>query len=156
MNMEGLIDLRRVHQITRIVVWGMITTLAVYAVIAEIVRNTHQPFQGFAVDSVRDKKDLYYGLAIIAILSVTILRKSLLRRTEEDNLQSLVKKLCFSAIVTYGLCELTAVLGLVLFLLGGYYKELYILLAYSLLVMLVYYPKYTDWEAWMRRNCSGF
>lgn len=155
MDMEFLIDLRRVHQTTRIALWAMMAALVVYAVIAEIVRVTHQPFQGFSVDTVRDSRDLYYGLAIIVMLAVTSLRKSLLKRTEDDNLQSLVKKLRLSAIVTYGLCELPAILGLVLFLLGGYYKEFYILLGYSLLVMLVYYPKYADWEVWLMRNWSG-
>jgi|GEM_PF-3056100 hypothetical protein len=43
----------------------------------------------------------------------------------------------------------------ILFLRGGLYRDFYLLLAYSLLLQLAYFPRYGRWEEWVR-STFGF
>jgi len=52
------------------------------------------------------------------------------------------------SIITFAFCEVPAVLGLVLFLIGGLRTDFYILLAISLGVKFANFPKYAEWENW--------
>lgn len=137
-------DVRKRLQATSLVAWSMVGTMPIYVLIVEFVRIQNEPFHGFSPDLVGDKKDLYYGLAIILLLAVGNLKNSLLKKQPEDDLEALVKKLFLSTVITFSLCVLPAILGLVFFLLGGLYKEFYILSAFSAFVMLAHFPRYRD------------
>lgn len=69
-----------------------------------------------------------------------------LRRRED--LQALVTNLKTATVVTNAIAEAPAVYGLILFLIGGHVSGFYLLLAYSLVLLLASFPRYGQWEAW--------
>ena len=42
-----------------------------------------------------------------------------------------------------------AIIGLVLFFLGGLYKDFYVLLFVSLVLIFMYFPRLKNWEAYL-------
>jgi len=55
-----------------------------------------------------------------------------------------------AAVITYAFCESIAVLGLVLYFLGGSSTDFYVFMVISLFFFSVYFPKYERWEEWMK------
>lgn len=55
-------------------------------------------------------------------------------------------------IVTYALCEAPALFGLVLFFLGRNPSDFHIFQLISLFFFAAYFPRFSQWEEWYRRQ----
>jgi F0F1-type ATP synthase membrane subunit c/vacuolar-type H+-ATPase subunit K len=144
-------QLRQAYKKTALLGGAMIAALFIYAVVVEVIRSQQAPFSGFA--SFPEIKVLSYVLYVLALLQIVLTRvvpRLLLKKDPTDDLQSLIGKLNASAIITYALCETPAIYGLVLFFLGGLYRDFYLLLAYSLGLQLIHFPRYSRWEEWVK------
>jgi hypothetical protein len=62
---------------------------------------------------------------------------------------SLLARARTASVITFALSEAIAVLGLVLFLLGGARWDYYGFMAGSLLAFALYSPRRHDWERWV-------
>ena len=153
--MQLPLEMNKLFQTSRIISGAMLLAVLVYAVIVEVMRRQFDPFQGFAAPRTAQLPDIFYGLALMALVAIRVLRKTLLKSNPGDDGKILVRKLVVAHIVTYCLCEIPAILGLVLFLMGGHYREFYVLLLFSLLLMVLYFPKIDHWEAWLRKSMSS-
>jgi hypothetical protein len=110
----------------------------------EVVRAAARPFFGLARlagGRIPVRYGVYLGAAAI-ILAIRII-----------NGRQAGRKLFPVAIASLALAALPAVLGLVLFLLGGYNRDFYALFFVSMLLMFMYFPRASVWQA--RRTESG-
>ena len=148
---EGEVEsLKKAYRTSAITCAGMIASLFIYAIVAEVIKTQHRPFAGFAsFPEIQILRYIFYGLALFQIGVMRVLQGSLLKKASTDDLQALTGRLSTFANVTYALCETPAIYGLVLFLLAGLYKDFYVLLAYSLGLLLFHFPRYGRWEEWI-------
>ena len=143
-------SLKKAYQTSAITCAGMMASLFIYAILVEVIKVQHRPFAGFAsFPEIQILRYIFYGLAVFQLWVMRVLQRSLLKKAPTDDLQALTVRLSTSAIVIYALCETPAIYGLVLFLLAGLYKDFYILLAYSLGLLLFHFPRYSRWEEWI-------
>jgi hypothetical protein len=76
----------------------------------------------------------------------------------KSRFQPHVQRLVSSSVVTFIFCNLIAVLGLTLFFMGWDSADFYVFFLFSLASFAVYFPRYSQWEEWVRRhyiNLSG-
>jgi len=59
-----------------------------------------------------------------------------------------------AAVITYAFCESIAVLGLVLYFLGGRPTDFYVFMLISLFFFSVYFPKYGWLEEWIKAGLN--
>ena len=144
--MEMQDDLKKAYETSVSMSWAMIAALVLCPIIVEIVRMSNASFAGFAPYAASQIRDLVYGLAIISPLCIRTIRKVILKRGRSSDWKALANRLRAATAVTILIAEMPAILGLLLFLLGGFYREFYIALAYSLLVILAYFPRHNRWE----------
>lgn len=57
-----------------------------------------------------------------------------------------------AAVVTFSLCEVPAIFGLVLYFLGRNSADFYLFLLISLFLFATNFPKFSQWEEWQRRR----
>ncbi len=154
---EGEVEsLKKAYRTTAIIGAGMIASLFIYAIVVEVMKFQHRPLAGFAsYPEIQILRYIFYGLAVFQLWVMRILQRSLLKKAPTDDLQALAVGLSTSAIVTYALCETPAIYGLVLFLLAGLCKDFYVLLAYSLGLLLFHFPRYSRWEEWIGEGPKG-
>ena len=133
--------------------WAMVAGLVLYPIAVEITRMRDVSFAGFDPRSAGRIKDFIYGLAIILPLCIRSIRKAILKRSKPSDLHTLARTMQTTTVVTMITAEVPALLGLLMFFLGGVYREFYIALAYSLLVILIYFPRRSQWEMLLR---TGF
>jgi hypothetical protein len=146
------VDLKKEHQITAIISGAMISALLMYAIVVEIIKFQHQPFTGFAPGSLSKVRESLFAAALLMIIAVRFARSLILKRDSNDDVKKLITKLKVATVVTSILCEVPAIIGLVLFLMGGVSKDYYLLMLYSLALMVIYFPKYNHLQAWLGRR----
>ncbi len=144
MEMQG--DLKKAYETSVSMSWAMIAALVLCPLIVEIVKMNNASFAGFAPHTASQIRDLVYGLAILLPLCIRTFRKVILKRGRSSDWKDLAGRLRAATAITILIAEMPAMLGLLLFLLGGFYREFYIALAYSLLVILAYFPRHDRWE----------
>jgi hypothetical protein len=142
-------ELKRAYEKSVTLAWAMVAALMIYPITVEIIRMRDASFEGFAPQTVHQIKDFIYGIAIVLPLCIPALRKALLQRSRSSGLGTLARRLGTTTAITILLAEMPALLGLLLFFLGGFYREFYIAFGYSILVILAYFPRYSQWERWL-------
>jgi len=78
-----------------------------------------------------------------------------LRSIRSEGAAAQAGRLITSAVVTAALAEVPAILGLALFMLSGLRGDFYALLALSLALQAVYFPRLDGWREWTTEPAAG-
>jgi hypothetical protein len=145
--MEPKDDIGSHLKAARMVAGAIIASMAVYLALVEVLRAALKPFHGLA--TVADLQPIRYaafGAAAAVILLILILRPRLFRRKEGEGRAAGLMRLQKAALLTMVLAEMPAILGLVLFLIGGGAADFYKLLFASLILAFIHFPRGGAWE----------
>ena len=94
--------------------------------------------------------DVFYLVAFVAFIVVRVYRRRVLLKPKgHGETGERLKRLRTVSIVTFLLCETPALLGAALFAAAGYYREFYGFFLYSMLLMVLYFPRLNQWERWL-------
>ena len=151
--MENREELKRSYKTASMIGVAMIASLFIYLIVVEVLRAQLKPFRGFApLPEMSAFRYVLYGLAVLEVLVIRIAQSLLLKRASGDTVKITAQKLFRASILTVCLSEIPAILGLVLFLIGGLNKDFYALLAVSLVLIFMYFPRLRSWEEWIGKN----
>lgn len=146
-------NLKKAHQIAFTLNAAIIGTLIIYAIVIEIIRRQFAPFEGFAeISDISVLRYIFYGIVVIIIFIIRFLRNLTFRKSSSADTQILIRKLLRSAVITAALCEVPALLGLILFLLVGSIRDFYQLAGLSFILVFLHFPRYGNWEAWIKNS----
>jgi hypothetical protein len=147
-------DLTKAHRESQIIAWAMMAGLAIYAGVVEFFIHQDTSFAGFSPDLVKDFKDYFILGGLLAFIFIRTARGAILRHdpNQTQTIEVLLNILKIANIVVYAIAELPVILGLVLFMLTGNRQDFYALGTFSLLAMVLYYPKLDHWKAWLQRK----
>jgi hypothetical protein len=150
--MEAVSELRQAHRTAALIAGGLITSLVMYAVIANVFRVSQAPFSGVSSLSEAHLRVARYTAWIASALVVVALpsfRRVLLRRRAGDTRATAIARLTLTTVAVGGLSEFPAVAGFVLVILGGLFLDFYLLDSLSLVLLLANFPRYEAWEEWL-------
>jgi F0F1-type ATP synthase membrane subunit c/vacuolar-type H+-ATPase subunit K len=151
--MENREELKRSYKTASMIGVAMIASLFIYLIVVEALRALLKPFRGFApLPEMSTLRYVFYGLAVLEVLVIRLVQSLLLKRALGDTAKIAGEKLFRASILTVCLSEVPAILGLVLFLTGGLNKDFYALLAVSLVLVFMYFPRLASWQDWITRN----
>jgi hypothetical protein len=143
-------ELRSHLKTVSLIALSIIVSLLLYLAVAEFIRARFRPFHGFvAVAGLQQLRYVIFGLAIVIIILVRVLRQVLLKKSSRYDDKTALHRLQRATLITLVLSEVPGILGLVLFLLGGLNVDLYLLLFASLLLVFMYFPRRSGWEEWL-------
>ena len=120
---------------------AMIGSVFIYAVVVEVLKRALAPFAGLAALSPDQARMLKYLLVALAFANFFLI-KFIQKIFGAPSVQQLVQ----AAIVTFALCEVVALFGLILFLLAGNAMDFYTFMFLSLFYFWLFFPKIKDWE----------
>jgi hypothetical protein len=128
----------------------MIAAVFVYAGVVELIKWRLAHFAGFAKLDPRTVGLLKYGFLALAAAQYGAIRvvQKIVPANSVDHLPQ-------AAVITFALCEAVALLGLVLFLLGGNAMDFYVFMVISLGFFYLFFPKYEQWENLIKSNIAG-
>lgn len=130
-----------------VVAAAVAASLVLYLVLVEVLRAVYRPFRGFAaVGDVQTLRYAVFGAAVAVVILIRVLRPRLLRLPPGADGRTVLARLQRVSILTLVLAEVPAILGLGHFLVTGHNVDFYVLLAASLLLVFMYFPRQAAWE----------
>jgi hypothetical protein len=146
------------HKMATVIGYGMMGTLLIFAAIVETLKATAFEFGGFLPPSFLDfLRYLFLGLAVVEFFAVRVIKNLILKKgrvtsltDQGDPLLAKVQKLFTAAIVSFAFCESVAIYGFVLFVIGGSSFDFYLFAFLSLIFFAGYFPRYSQWEEWVK------
>jgi hypothetical protein len=147
-------NLRRGYKFSVILGIIMIVNLVLYTIIVELIKVSFAPFEGFAqfpgFDTLRYA---LMGAVIIDLLLIIFLRKLFIKGIFKPGLSSnkIIENLVTGSCLTYALCEVIAVYGLLLFLIAGSSFDFYLFLVPCLVFLGIFFPRHSEWEGWIKQ-----
>ena len=149
--MEYLDDLKKAFRNAALICASIMASLPVYLLVVEIIKASQRPFLGLVdVSNILMLRYLFYALAVIQVIIIRVLRGLLLRKPPSASAEELMRRLFKTSILTFALCEVPVLFGLVLFFMRGFYKDFYFLLFVSFFLMFMFFPRYTNWADWLK------
>lgn len=151
--MEQDTIIKKYFKMALIISGVIIGSLLAYLIVVEIFRSKLSPFTGYVeLSSPQSIRYIFYLAAALQIVVIRLLRGVLLRAKSTDSEEKLVLKLFRASIMTSVLAEVPALMGLVLFFLGGFNSDFYILLFVSFFLVFMFFPRINNWKTWIRDN----
>jgi len=93
--------------------------------------------------------------AVLTVIFVSILNLFLLKRAPANRPASAyLWRLLLISIISYALCEAVAIEGLGAYIIGGNKTEFYLIWGMALLLLMFYFPRYSQWEKYIRGKTS--
>lgn len=129
----------------------ILASLFVYLALVEVLKAALKPFRGFAgIADMQPVRYAAFGAAAAVILLILVLRSRLFKRRSGDDAGTALSRLQRAALMTMVLAEVPAVLGLVLFFVGGNAADFYKLLFASIVLAFIHFPRRRAWEEWLK------
>lgn len=126
---------------------AVIASLVLYLVLVEVLRAVFKPFHGFvSLGDVQTVRYAVFGAAVVVVILMRVVRPLLLRLAPGADDRAALVRLQRASILTMVLAEVPAILGLGHFLVTGYNVDFYVLLAASLVLVFMYFPRKAAWE----------
>jgi F0F1-type ATP synthase membrane subunit c/vacuolar-type H+-ATPase subunit K len=140
-------EIKRRYRLATIIGIAMISSLVIYALIVEFIKvNINIILPSSVVDLLRY---LFFTIAIVEFIFIRFLRSQMVSGVPSP---AKIQKLFNMTIITYALCESIAIYGLILFLIGGRRFDFYSLMILSLIFFAIYFPRYAQWEEWLKKE----
>lgn len=153
--MEKDTVIKKYFRMAMIISGAIIGSLLIYLMVVEIFRAKLSPFTGCVeLSSPQSIRYIFYLAAALQIVVIRLLRGLLLRAKSTDSEEKLVLKLFRVSIMTSVLAEVPALVGLVLFFLGGFNSDFYILLFVSFFLVFMFFPRIDNWKAWIKKHLN--
>lgn len=95
-----------------------------------------------------------YFVAVMNLSTIVFLKRLLLRKTPADTMETLTLRLRVSSIITLAISEAPALYGLALYFSGGTRLDFYIFAGFSLMLLTIFFPRLSQWEAFASQSSS--
>jgi len=139
-----------------IICGAMAASTVLYALVVTVISVSQAPFEGFAPSAQPSiLRTALWTLALVEAGLIGLVRRALLARSRGEGAAAQARRLITTSVVTAAFAEVPAILGLVLFMLSGLRADFYALLALSLALQAVYFPRFDGWREWATEPASG-
>jgi hypothetical protein len=140
---------RRGFELSRVISVYAIFHILIYTFIVELIYGRYQSsFTGFSSPSeVNRFRYILIGAAIVEIFLIRFIRIYMNRSLYKKDLskKEAISYLIIISLITSAICESVAIYGMILFFMGGNLFDFYPFTLLSLLLMIIYFPRYSHW-----------
>jgi hypothetical protein len=154
--MKDSAGLETAYRIAAIICGAMAASTVLYALVVVVISVSQAPFEGFAPRFQPSiLRTALWTMAVVDAGLVGLVRRALVARSRSEDAGAQARRLISAAVATAALAEMPAILGLVLFMLSGLRGDFYALLALSLALQALYFPRLDGWRDWAAEPASG-
>jgi len=148
-------NLKKAYRTSFMLYVAFMLSLVLYLVVFEVLKASITDFQGMM-----EKIDFpwlryaFYALGLIQIFLIRFIRETATKSITTVDIQILINHLQRMSMISAALCEVPVILGWVLFFLSGNPHDFYVLLLMSFVLFVLYFPRYANWEEWVKFKTS--
>jgi hypothetical protein len=92
---------------------------------------------------------VFYRLAVAQLLALKSCKRSIRNQFGMKDRAAALWALKVWIATKGALCIVPAIYGLLLFLTNGLYRDLWVLVGYSVVLGIALFPRYREWEGWL-------
>lgn len=142
---------KHTYQISLYIHLGIMASVLIYIALVEIFGMRLSPYsdQSSYLSSMRY---IFYGITIVVIFTIRRITSLFKLKPITGKIEKNLKRMLRISVITSLLCEIPALLGLVYFLVKGIKKDFYYLVILSAVLLLLYFPRYSNWESLAERE----
>lgn len=147
--------LKKTYRNSLVLYIAFMVSLFIYLIVFEVLKSHISEFQGMM-----EKIDFpwlryaFYALGLVQVFFIKFISDTAAKSTAAVDIQNFIQHLQKVSVISASLCEVPALLGWVLFFLSGVSRDFYILLSMSFVLFVVYFPRYSNWEMWVRSKVN--
>jgi hypothetical protein len=144
-------DLKKAYKTSAILYVAFMLSLVIYLVVFEVLKVRIPDFHGMM-----EKIDFpwlryaFYALGLVQIFLIKFIRETATKSITTVDVRILIQHLQRISMISAALCEVPVILGWVLFFLSGNSSDFYVLLIFSLVLFMLYFPRLNNWEEWIK------
>lgn len=146
---DAVAVLEAAHLRAKIISGSIIVTVFVFIVVVEVLRRTGA-VAGRVGGGYEVLRIVFYAAAISLVFVINLVHGFMLRKTGTGDVADIAARLVSVNVIAAGLSETPAIMGFVLFVGWGYYKDFYILCFVSVYLLIRHFPYYRQWEKFVR------
>jgi len=134
----------------RLIGAGVLAGIGVSVLIVAGIQARFRPFFGFARPAgVQAFRVALFAASVILVILNRVINGRFLKTPFEGDARKGLRILFLAAVISLGLAEFPAILGLVLFLTCGLTSDFIVLAFVSLVLVFMYFPRPTSWESYL-------
>jgi hypothetical protein len=157
-------EIRQVHRTACIIGLAFIGSVFTYVILSELLNRGFialpKPALGVEMDLI---KYILIGITILTLFLIRPIKKIMLSGNillqppaqGQSRLAAPLQKLMSATIIGYALGEAVAIYGLVYYFLARNINDFYIFIIVSLFILTRHFPRYKDWENWLKGIGEG-
>lgn len=138
------LNVTNAHRVAVIINAAMIGGMVMMAVISEVIAKATPPMP--LSEHFGAIRTILYGVGFTSVLLVRYVSGVMKTTRPGENVQQLLLRLLRRTAVTAALCEIPGVLGFVLFIIGGQRADMFILMAMTVGMTWVFFPRVSTWR----------
>ncbi len=141
------VGLEAAHRNATIICGAMAAGTVLYALVVVAISLSQAPFEGLGGPAGPSFLRVALWTAAVAEAGlIGLARRALLARSRGEAAAAQARRLITTSVITAAFAEVPAILGLVLFMLWGLSGDFYALLALSLALQTIYFPRLDGWR----------
>lgn len=137
-------------KICRLIGAATVFSLFLYFLAVTFLKAHFKPFSGVSRVPLQTLRLGFFGGAVVATILNRIINGRLLKSRIRGDLNTGLHNLFRASVISLALAEAPALLGLALFFLRSLETDFYVLLFASLVLVFIYFPRQTNWEAYLQ------
>jgi len=150
-------QLKKQYQSALAVSFAFIFSIMCYGLVVFLVKTNGDQLLQTGSNGILWLRIFLFVLAAAAVFSISRIRGIVLSgeckfSTAETPAESLTRRLLMATVISMALAEIPACMGLVLFFISSDLKDYYLFAALAMSAMIIYLPKYDQWEVWLKRR----
>ncbi len=139
-------DLKKTYRLAMITSASLLFSMVFYVIIVEIMALQEGGVHGHDSTTTSLVRWFFIALVVAVSFGIRYIRTSMLRFNSSLSVGKRIGRLFRTTIMVTALCEVPAILGVVLFFIGGNRWDFYPFLFLSALLILLYFPRYNFWQ----------
>ncbi|GEM_PF-1079098 len=142
---NGSFDIKKAYRVAMITSASLLFSMVFYVIIVEIMALQEQAMAREASATVSFVRWLFIAVVAGIGIGIRYIRSAMLRFDSSLSVGKRVGKLFKTTILVTALCEVPAILGMMLFFIGGNRWDFYPFLFFSALLIVLYFPRFHYW-----------
>ncbi|NOY07021.1 MAG: hypothetical protein GXO82_10420 [Chlorobi bacterium] len=138
--------MKKAYRLAMITSASLLFSMVFYVIIVEIIALQEKSILGERALMVGIIRWLFIALVASISIGIRYIRSSMLRFDSSLSVGKRIGKLFKTTIMVTALCEVPAILGMVLFFIGGNRWDFYPFLFFSALLIVLYFPRFDYWQ----------
>ena len=147
-------EIKKYHKLATIISYAVIGIVSIYAITIEIFKNATALKPLLDPQAAMLAKVASFLIAASIFIIIKYISKAKLKKENNKTPEEFLQNIFFVDMIKAAIFEIPAFIGFILFFLAGAYAEFYALSAFSIIMVILNFPKVEKWNKQLKERLA--